>query len=215
MRFAKGNIPEDPSFDPAAGGWQAMREPSQQTVLVAASLLVLPLMIVFVVVWFLVGDLGNIDIDLRGTSVLAVLGWAGVFLGGIASLMMVHEFVHLGLAPGTLRTDRKLLVFKLPLALMAHYDGIMSRGRMLVVFAGPLVLLTVVPMILDSIPGVQLPLWLVFMLSFHGAACVGDMMGMTLVLLFVPWGAEVRNLGWKTYWRMPLSPAEGGAPVSE
>lgn len=205
MRFAWWDIPEDPSFDPAVGGWQAMREPSQRTALIFMNLMALPLMIAIVVLWFVLRGPGNIDIDLRDTSLLTVLVAMVLFFIGYILLMFTHELIHLALMPGWLGSHRHVLVFKLPLALLAHYDGAMSRARFLAVFVGPLTLLTVMPLGLALITQQQVPLLLVFLLALHGGACSGDLLGMTLVTLFVPRGAEVRNLGWKTYWR-PLHP---------
>jgi len=46
---------------------------------------------------------------------------------------------------------------------------------------------------------------LVFLAILNAAAASGDIIGFFLVLFQVPSGAQVRNQGWKTFWRKAVS----------
>ena len=83
----------------------------------------------------------------------------------------------------------------------------MSRDRFLVTFLGPFVVLSLFPIAIVAL-GRFVPISfdfvsaLIFLSMVNGAAASGDFIGFVLVLIQIPPGAQVRNLGWRTFWKL-------------
>ena len=217
MRFRIGPVPEDPSFDPPAQGWSPIREPGP----IAAQLLAVPVALglllalgcSFAVIhpptgsfWLNVISTGG---QATGVSAAQRVWWAAGGLVALAVLLApLHELAHALCMPGMGRTDRTWIgLWPQKLAFYAHYEGVMSRDLFLAVFLGPLLALSLAPVALAALlgalgchPGVLLGLSVVSMVN--GISSAVDVVGCLLVWRQVPRSAAIRNLGWRTFWRL-------------
>ena len=105
-------------------------------------------------------------------------------------------------------TPRTLIaVWPEKLLFYAHDLDALSRRRYLIVFLGPLVALTMIPIVFMAILNfspAMMPLQRVLagVALFNAASASGDILGFFLVLLQIPPKAIVRNQGWKSYWKV-------------
>lgn len=201
MKLHYGSPPIDPSFHPREEGWTPLREPS-------------PLMLNFVAtpVGFLLGGLVLVAWDSRamvssGENAIPIetqLTIAGLcFFVGLPLLIAVHEVIHGLTFPGFgTKSPVYLAVWPSKLLFYAHTTGVISRNRMLAVFAMPTVVLTLLPLALDRLFGLQS--WPLALIAVTNALMAGgDATCVALVLAQIPWSANVRNEGWATWWKLP------------
>ena len=203
MRFHNGAVPEDPAFQPEEQGWKPIREPGvwgmQLMAIPVAFLLVL---ISAGLIWPALPD-GfftsgfHFDLPLWKLALTLIV------------IIPVHEFIHALCSPGWGCTRRTVIGMWLSRGLFyAHYEGEMSRNRFLFVFAGPYLVLALLPIPAVAILGALNPgsgaIWpLAFLSLLAGTLSSGDAIGFFLVLMQIPADALVRNKGWRTYWRPP------------
>ncbi len=220
MRFHYGAVPEDPTFDPQADGWRGIREPGP----VALQILAIPvalatLALLGMATLAIAPGLGGSKNQVRLTFGLpegGQGGWAGlgffllnllVLLAGMLVVIFIHELVHALLMPDGGRSPRTLIaVWPEKLLFYAYHLGALTRNRFLLVFAGPLLALTGLPLVLLAIlapfPGTIVAQGLLAGVAlFNGASACGDIIGFWLVLLQIPANALVRNQGWRSYWK--------------
>jgi hypothetical protein len=221
MRLHYGSIPEDPNFDPQAEGWQGIREPSPnalQLFAIPVALLVFILLIVILLAispdvraWqsggirFTIGipeDMGKV------ASTSYMFGMYALGLAGMLLIILLHEVIHALLMPCFGLTPRTLIaVWPQKLLFYAHHIDRMPRNQFLLVFLGPLIVLTGLPLVLISLlaqfPGtLTAQLWLAAIALFNGVSACGDIIGFGLILFQIPARAFVRNQGWKSYWKL-------------
>ncbi len=217
MRLHCGSIPEDPDFHPKEEGWRGIREPGPillQLIAIPISLAV-SLIVCIVILVVVPGILGTshqirLAFGLPG-------GWQGLGLGllyflivlaAMTLIIFLHEWVHALLMPEWGATPRTLIaVWPEKLLFYAHHLDALSRSRYLIVFLGPLVALTMIPIVLMAILNfspAMMPLQRVLagVALFNAASASGDILGFFLVLLQIPPKAIVRNQGWKSYWKV-------------
>jgi hypothetical protein len=150
--------------------------------------------------------LGGMTVALafRGLTPVTLDGYSApkAILLFILFILPVHEMAHAFLHPGGGATDRTTIgVWPGRLLFFAHYDGPMSRNRFLAIFAAPLLLLSVAPLIIASVFEVQW--WALGVVSFlNTVAASGDIIGIILLAAQVPRDAVVQNKGWRSYWRL-------------
>jgi hypothetical protein len=199
MRFHYGAVPENEAFHPEAEGWRSVREPNP----LVMQLFALPLMFLLMAGW------GLSVLLFMGPEIFfpKISGMAGIaancLLGsGLFFLMIpLHELIHALFHPGWGFSTRTVIGLWLSKALFyAHYEGIMSRNRFLMVFLAPYPVLGVLP----TIAAIAFPEWRPVLLpfSFWGSIMpCGDFVGLMVVLFQIPASAIVQNKGWKTYWK--------------
>jgi hypothetical protein len=130
-------------------------------------------------------------------------------------LIPVHELLHAAFHPGAgLSSDTVIGLWPSRLLFYAAYEGPMARNRFLLVFMGPYLVLSLLPVVaiplLRAIGAGPVPLLALAFLAFIGAAvAAGDVVGAILVLTQVPADAVVRNQGWRTYWRPAADRVDG------
>jgi hypothetical protein len=189
VRFRVGPVPESATFDPVKDGWTALREPSPWLAQLLALPIALVLYAVVVAAW--------LGMFFNSTS------WPTPFWQFVVTFVLVlplHEFVHVlfhpmaGAAPSTI-----VGVWPAKLLLYAHYDEAISRDRFVVILLSPLFLLTVVPMFLCALSRVA-PGPVLFLTIVNAMAACIDVLGAFMLLVQVPRGATVRNLGYRTWW---------------
>jgi hypothetical protein len=88
--------------------------------------------------------------------------------------------------------------------LYAHYSGPLTRNRFLAVFAMPLLVITVLPLVIAALGLVPKALFLpvAWFSTWNAMAACGDIFGIALILFQVPRGAIVQNQSWRTYWKL-------------
>jgi hypothetical protein len=193
MRFITGPIPDDDAFRPEEQGWVALREPSAWM----AQLLALPIALgtgaALLVVWAAIA--GPVWSEYGPVAL-------GLFLPAFLVMVPVHEAVHLVLHPRLGGSPSSAIGFwPKKLMVYAYYEGELPKHRFLLILAGPLVALTVVPVILGALFSVAHPVLVAFTLANGVGACL-DLLGLVLLGTQVPAGAVVRNKGYRSWWRL-------------
>ncbi len=201
MRFHIGKPPATPDFSPQVGGeWTPLKEPSPWVLNIIATPIGIGTAILLAAAW------GETGIIVEGNSspfglwtpiVVAVV----VFGIGFPLLILVHELIHaLGYEKyGT--TDSTTIVFwPSKLLFCAITFNAYRRNRMLLVYVLPFLVLSVLPLVICKIFGVQS--WLLMLISVvNGLFCCGDIFCFFLILIQVPQNAVLQNQGWSTWWR--------------
>jgi hypothetical protein len=204
MRFHYGPIPESPDFQPQEEGWTPLVEPSVTVFTWLASGVGIIVGLVAAFVW--AASVPNsavvqVSVGPGQSPIIPLATQLAIVLGAIALLIVVHELLHALVHPGGMLTGRTILGAWLTKGLFyAHYDGPLSRERFLLILVMPFLVLTgglwLVAMIFR--PGwAILPAWSVLNAMFAG----GDLLATGMIAWQVPRGAEMRNQGWKTWWR--------------
>lgn len=188
MRFVMGPVPEDPSFQPDAEGWNAIREPDP----VRMQIIALPVMIATGFLAFAAIAYGT---EIPWENVLDHL------LAAFLIMIPIHELMH-ALAAPSFGTTRKTVVGFWPSRLLfyAHHDGELSRRRFMVILLLPTLALTVLPLLACVLLRWDAP----FVAAIAAANVIGasgDLVGLAILLTQIPRRAVVRNKGWRTYWK--------------
>lgn len=204
MRLHYGPIPESPDFHPQEEGWTPLVEPSVSVFTWLATGVGIAAGLVAGAVWALtVPNSAFVKVTIpAGQSPLAPLATLlAIVLGAVGLLIVVHELLHAAVHPGGMFTGRTILGAWLSKGLFyAHYDGPLSRERFLLIMLMPFLVLTVGLWLAAAVfrPGWGiLPAWSVLNAMFAG----GDLLATGMIVWQVPRGAEMRNQGWKTWWR--------------
>ncbi len=199
MRFHLGAIPESPDFHPEEEGWQSLREPSPLVFQLWALPVAILNVVVLAILWkALVPSLPIKNGALAGIGVLIVL----------LSFILVHEIIHAVTAPGWGLSNHTLIgAWPQKFVFYAHYDGAMSRNRFILVFAMPFLLLSVVPILIAAFAARltqdgTIPVILQFLVFINGLCACGDILGIAMFARQIPASAQVRNQGWRTFWKM-------------
>jgi hypothetical protein len=132
-----------------------------------------------------------------------------VLVTSVTLLVVVHELLHAAVFPGGCLGARTVLgVWPAMGVFYAHHDGPQSRNRMLLVLLMPFLVLTLglwlVEMVFPTGWGSVLGAFSIVNALFAG----GDLLGTGMIAWQVPVNAEVRNQGWKTWWRVPTVDVE-------
>lgn len=188
MKFYFGMPPENEAFSPELEGWKPIKEPSVW----GAQLLSLPICIATIIplnsLW------GGIFARLPDGDRL----WMAILF--VVS-MIAHELIHGVLNPHWGTSSKTILgCWPSKLILYTHYDDILSRYRFVVILIGPFIVLSILPLVGALLCGTS-PFYLAFVSFINGVVSCVDLLGAILVLVFVPYGAKVRNKGWKTYYK--------------
>jgi len=220
MRFHYGAVPEDPDFHPQEEGWRGIREPGPILLqFIAIPVSIATLVLVGMAVLAISPGLGRAQSQMHLTFFLpegVTGGWTGlgllllnllILFAGIFLVVFIHELVHALLTPEWGRSPRTIIAaWPAKLLFYAYYTDVISRNRFLLFFAGPLLVLPVLPLVLLAVlapfPGtIPVQGWLAAIALFNGATASGDIIGFFLVLLQIPANGIVRNKGWKSYWK--------------
>jgi len=209
MRYHYGAVPEDPYFFPEAEGWQAIREPGPWMTQVIALPIAFMLLLVSSGLLYLVFSQKLPLTQPFAISTLFISPWLLLVL--LILLIPMHELLHAVCHPGWGFSPNSVIGLWLSKALVyAHYEGVMSRNRLLLVFAMPYIILSLLPIPLIAVSRVfgwslNAILTFTFLSLIGGVLACGDAVGFWLVISQVPNSAIVRNKGWKTYWKPRIS----------
>ena len=190
MRFHLGAIPNSPDFVPDAS-WMPLRQaPSPMF----ENLLALPFGAVAAAVvaalWFLVTPLRDI------TPAMTL----PTFLLLFASLVVVHELIHALVHPMAGLSPHSILGFWASLGFYAHYDGEMSRNRLVACLLMPLFIISIVPLVVSAAAQVS-SVWVAFVSALNALCACVDMLLAGLILYQIPANRIVRFKSWRIYWR--------------
>ena len=190
MRFHLGAIPSSPDFVPDAP-WRSLRQAPSPWM---ENLLALPIGVVAAVIvaalWFLLTPLRDI---MPAMSLPA-------FLLLFAGLVVVHEGIHALVHPMAGLSPRSILGFWASLGFYAHYDGEMSRNRLVVILLMPLLTISIAPLLVSAVMQVSCG-WVAFFSVFNFLCGCGDMLLAGLVFFQIPATAIVRFKSWRIFWR--------------
>jgi hypothetical protein len=190
MRFHLGAIPSSPDFVPDAS-WRSLRQPSSPWL---ENLLALPIGVVAAAVvaalWFLVTPLRDI------TPAMSLPAFLLLFAG----LVVVHELLHALVHPMAGRSPHSILGFWSSLGFYAHYDGEMSRNRLVAILLMPLLIISIVPLLVSAVTQVSSG-WVAFVSAFNALCACVDMLLAGSVLFQIPATAIVRFKSWRIFWR--------------
>lgn len=189
MRFHLGAIPSSPDFVPDPP-WRSLHQPSPWI----QNLLALPIgviaAVVVVVLWFLVTPLRDI------TPAMSL----PAFLLSFAGLVVVHEVLHALVHPMAGRSLHSILVFWPSVGFYAHYDGELSRNRLVAILLVPLLIISIVPLLVSAVTQISFG-WVAFISAFNALCACADMLEAGFVLSQIPSAAIVRYKSWRLFWR--------------
>jgi hypothetical protein len=192
MRLHLGPIPAAPDFTPDET-WRSLKEPSPWLMQLIATPIGIVASIILLLLWTTLTPL-RITIPRHEAGLLIILPC-------FASLIIIHELIHAAVHPMKGCSPQSILGFWASrLLFYAHYDGELSRNRLLAILVAPLLAISLTPLIASCIlqrgSG-----WIAFSSILNALMACGDILGASLVLFQLPRHAIVRNQGWKTYWK--------------
>jgi hypothetical protein len=157
-------------------------------------------------------QLFGFQLGLAAASATLVLWLLAIPVAGLAldgttlvicclALAPLHELGHAAAFPHATDADRTILEFRpLRLILRAHYTGVLSRNRCVVLLAMPLLALSLAPIGASAILGIA-PSEAVVISIFNALVSGGDVLAAILLLAQVPAGALVRMERERTVWK--------------
>src|SRR5688572_8558832 len=142
MRFHLGAIPSSPDFVPDAP-WRSLPQPPSPWM---ENLLALPIGVVAAVtvaaLWFLVTPLRDI------TPAMSLPAFLLLFAG----LVVVHELIHALVHPMAGLSPHSILGCASS-GFYAHYNGEMSRNRLVAILLMPFLIISIVPLLVSAVTG--------------------------------------------------------------
>lgn len=132
----------------------------------------------------------SISIYLLDIVVLAVF---------LALLLFVHEFLHLVLIPGFIKSDKTCVGVTYAGPFVATGE-VLTRRRFMIISITPFIVLSILLPLIAGLAGMLSPLLIAIVLLNALGASV-DMLSMLLVLTQVPPGSEIVCNGMNTYWK--------------
>jgi hypothetical protein len=190
MRFHFGAIPGSPDFVPDAG-WRSLRQAPSPML---ENLLALPIGVVAAAIvaalWFLVTPLSDI------TPAMSL----PTFLIFFAGLVIIHELIHALVHPMAGLSSHSILGFWASLGFYAHYDGEMSRNRLVACLLMPLLVISIFPLLVSAVAQVSSG-WVAFVSAFNALCACVDLLQAGSVLFQIPATAIVRFKSWRIFWK--------------
>lgn len=186
-------FPHNPGFDPEAGEWQQLKEPTLTVAYAIGSALSLLLGSSFYYIAAM-----NMDFSLDKVFDEFDL-W--LILASLA-LIVLHERLHALLHPGwgnSLHTHYGFVPDAL--TFYAHYDASVTRNRCIAILVAPFIGLTIIPLLM-AILWPPMTLLAGFIAVLNATFSALDLFNAGFVWRRVPYGAEIRNQGWQSYWRL-------------
>jgi hypothetical protein len=123
------------------------------------------------------------------------------FIVSVAGVIVLHELLHAVVYPMSVGSSQTTLGFW-PAGMMcyAHYDGELTRNRLLAVLLMPLIVISFVPLLVGAVAQVTSG-WVAFISVFNAFGACGDMLIAGMVLFKIPATGIVRDQGGRFYWR--------------
>lgn len=189
MKFVLGKMPESDEFDLWCDGWTPLREYG----LIKSQLYALPLLLLMILLTYIFYEINHININNSFT----------IFVLLFVIIIPIHELIHGFFLPKSLLSNSVYFGFHLKtLAFYVHYEGSMTRNRFLLVLTAPLIVLSIIPMILIILIGLNHNIIAIAakLTLLNTLLSSIDILGALKIIKQVPKNADVRNKGFKTYW---------------
>jgi hypothetical protein len=187
MRFTLGPPPSSCTVGPA---WTALKEPGPWAMQAVAVPVGAALAVAALGGWVCIAPVSLP----RSEGTLVLIGWLCV-------LIPAHEWLHAVAHPSFGLTPQTVVGFwPSRLLFFAHYDGCLSRNRLILVFLLPTLVLTLLPVLLATVWRIHSD-WFVFVSSLNALIAGVDVCSVLLLISQVPVSARVQNEGYKTYWQ--------------
>jgi hypothetical protein len=122
------------------------------------------------------------------------------FLLSFAGMVVVHELIHALVHPMAGRSPHSILGFGPSVGFYAHYDGELSRNRLVAILLMPLLIISIVPLLVSAVTQVSSG-WAAVVSTFNAFCACADMLEAGLVLFQIPATAIVRYKGWRMFWK--------------
>ena len=97
-------------------------------------------------------------------------------------------------------SPHSILGFWASLGFYAHYDGEMSRNRLVACLLMPLLIISIVPLLVSAVTQVSSG-WVAFVSAFNAFCASVDLLLAGSLLFQVPAAAIVRFKSWRIFWR--------------
>jgi len=186
MRLHIGEIPDSPHFIPDMT-WTLMREPTPWVMQALALPAGLGVAVALAVLWMTATPLASVPAPSVGRLFSALL-----------ATVPAHEVLHLAMHP---RTGNSLIGFwPSRLLFYTHYHDQLGCRRFLVVLLGPVVVLSLVPLVVCALTATASAFFAAVSVV-NALFAAGDLFAAGLILARVPLDATLRNKGWRVYWR--------------
>ena len=196
MKFTVGPSPEDAHFQPEGDVWTIVREPSHEKMMMWSLPLAVLLGLGAILLWILITPVGLHDIPVL---------WS---IAAMPFCIPIHEIAHASGFPARDWIAKTCFgVWPSRLAFYAHYQGPLSRDRVLVVLVLPFALISISPLVLCSVLRTVPPVAMYVSLG-NAFLCSVDLASFMLVLRQVPRSAVVRQQGLKMWWMSPQQDRE-------
>ena len=197
MRFTVGPIPEDAHFQPDGEVWTIVREPSLEKMMLLSVPLAVLLGLGTAFLWVLLTPVELDDVQLL---------WS---IAAMPFCIPVHEFAHaFGFPTRGWIAKTCFGVWPSRLAFYAHYQGPLSRDRVLVVLVLPFALISISPLVLCSVLRTVPPVAMYVSIG-NAFLCSVDLASFMLVLWQLPRGAVVRQQRLTMWWMIPQLHRDG------
>jgi hypothetical protein len=121
------------------------------------------------------------------------------FLLSFAGMVVVHELIHLLVHPMAGRSPHSI-VGSGPTSCYAHYDGELSRNRLVAILLMPVPIISIVPLLVSAVTQVSSG-WAAFVSVLNAFGACADMLEAGLVLFQIPPTAIVRYKSWRIFWK--------------
>ena len=195
MRFHFGAIPKKPDFNPQESGWKRLKEPSPVLFVLIAILIAHIIIFLLLYTWHLIGPFD--EEDLRFVPFLIL----------IASVILIHEFIHALFLPGYgLSSSTTMGVWPLRGICYVYHESPLGRNRLLAIVICPFLVLSIFPIGFCSIFSIG-AYWLRIISIFNGMVSCVDVLNFILIILQVPSGAILVNHGWQGWWKQKDLPS--------
>lgn len=197
MKFTVGPIPEDARFQPDGDVWTIVREPSLEKMMLLSLPLAVLLGLGTLLLWILMTPVGIHDVQVV---------WS---IAAMPFCIPVHEIAHASGFPARGWLAKTCFgVWPSRLAFYAHYQGPLSRDRVLVVLVLPFALISISPLVLCSVLRTVPPVAMYVSIS-NAFLCSVDLASFMLLLWQLPRGAVVRQQRLTMWWMNPQLHRDG------
>ncbi len=185
MKFIVGEIPKDKDFDPTKDGWLSL--PSYNFSISYGISFFAPfffaglfLAFLYMLLKWLTGE-GMFDSPYEFFPAL---------FASLVGIPFIHEIIRYWVCPEK-NIEFSIILPNVPSNwIMATFNGIMSRERLLLILGFPLVILSLIPVFICALFGITSP-WITIPIIINGFASFSDLAIIYLILANIPKTADM------------------------
>jgi len=191
LKFRIGEMPKADASDICNS--VLVNEPSEKAFELLAFLLFIGFLAVALVIWTKLDVISWPETKLKITLHVLLIA---VFL------MPAHELIHAVSYPRCENGTVVVGFWPKKGFLYAGFTGELSKNRSIIVYLSPFILLSLLPLAYAGFEN-HVPHWLGIVSILNAGFSATDIYVVFLFLRQIPNGAQLRNSGWSTYWRIP------------